>query len=113
MEITFSLPGVALFNCVIVAYGLILMYNILPETESRTLEDIEMHFADNSKKLTDHKIPKKTKIATGEEGRPSETSTRSVSFVGIEDMNKNHAGNGFANPSFVGDDIQHDQHTKF
>lgn len=32
------------------------MYNILPETEGRTLEDIEIHFADDSKKLTDHFI---------------------------------------------------------
>lgn len=32
------------------------MYNILPETEGRTLEDIEIHFADNNRKLTDHHI---------------------------------------------------------
>lgn len=50
------MPGVALFNCVIFAVGLILMYKILPNTENRTLEDIEMHFSDNSKKLTDRKI---------------------------------------------------------
>lgn len=34
------------------------MYFILPETENRTLEDIERHFGDNSKKITDHKITK-------------------------------------------------------
>lgn len=33
-----------------------MMYNILPETEGRTLEDIEIHFADNTRKLTDHYI---------------------------------------------------------
>lgn len=37
-------------------FRLILMYNILPETEGRTLEDIEIHFADNTRKLTDHYI---------------------------------------------------------
>lgn len=50
------MPGVALFNCIIIGCGLILMYNVLPETENRTLEDIEIHFADNSKKLTDRRI---------------------------------------------------------
>ena len=33
-----------------------MIYNILPETEGRTLEDIEIHFADNNRKLTDHYI---------------------------------------------------------
>lgn len=28
-------------------------YYCLPETENRSLEDIERHFSDNSKKLTD------------------------------------------------------------
>lgn len=34
------------------------MYEILPETEGRSLEDIEMHFSNNSLKLTDRNIPK-------------------------------------------------------
>lgn len=34
------------------------MYLILPETENRTLEDIELHFSDNKRKLTDRKIAK-------------------------------------------------------
>lgn len=34
------------------------MYFILPETEGYTLEEIELHFQDNSKKLTDRKILK-------------------------------------------------------
>lgn len=34
------------------------MYYLLPETENRTLEDIELHFSDNSRKMTDIYIKK-------------------------------------------------------
>jgi hypothetical protein len=34
------------------------IYFYLPETERRTLEDIELHFSDNNKKFSDKKIPK-------------------------------------------------------
>lgn len=34
------------------------MYKVLPETENCTLEDIELHFSDNSRKITDRKIMK-------------------------------------------------------
>lgn len=37
---------------------LVSMYFVLPETEGRTLEDIERHFSDNSKRITDWKIEK-------------------------------------------------------
>lgn len=47
------------------------MYNILPETENRTLEDIELHFSDNSKKLTDRKIMK-SKNSEGSTGKNQE-----------------------------------------
>lgn len=33
------------------------MFLILPETENRTLSDIELHYSDNSKGITDIKIP--------------------------------------------------------
>lgn len=52
------MAGIALFNSIVVVLGLILMYNILPDTDNRTLEEIELHFADNSKKITDRKIQK-------------------------------------------------------
>lgn len=58
LETTLSLPGTSLLYCVIVGVGLILTYFILPETEGRTLLDIERHFLNNSKKLTDRKITK-------------------------------------------------------
>lgn len=62
VESTLSLPGITLFNCVCAVLGWILMYNIMPETEGRTLEDINIHFSDKSKKLTDHKMPKPRKL---------------------------------------------------
>lgn len=53
-----SLPGISMFYCVISMVGLIFAFIVLPETENRTLEDIELHFSDNSKKFTDRKIIK-------------------------------------------------------
>ncbi|XP_055308622.1 facilitated trehalose transporter Tret1-like, partial [Sitodiplosis mosellana] len=58
LETTLSLPGTKLFFCVISGLGFVLMYLILPETENISLEDIERHFSDNSKKITDRKIRK-------------------------------------------------------
>lgn len=56
---TLSMAGVSLLYSVISGVGLVFMYFILPETENRTLEEIELHFSDNSKKLTDRIIAKK------------------------------------------------------
>lgn len=56
LEIGLSMPGVTALYCSIAAIGLIWTYNVLPETEGRTLEDIERHFSDKTKKLTDHNI---------------------------------------------------------
>lgn len=58
LETTLSLPGVSLLFSAICGFGLIWMYFIFPETEGRTLEDIELHFSDNSKRITDHHIAK-------------------------------------------------------
>ena len=58
LESTLSLPGLTLFYCVVAMLGLILMFKIMPETESRSLEDIELHYSDNSKNISDHKISK-------------------------------------------------------
>lgn len=38
------------------------MYKILPETEHRTLEDIELYFTDNRRKWTDIKIVKQKSV---------------------------------------------------
>lgn len=65
LETTFSMPGVAMFYCVIATLGLILMFNIMPETENRSLEDIELHFSDDSKKITDWYIPRRKVLEGG------------------------------------------------
>lgn len=47
---------------VVDVFGLLFVYFYLPETEKRTLEDIELHFSDNNKKLNDIKIPKSKSV---------------------------------------------------
>lgn len=62
LETALSMPGIAMFYCVVATLGLILMFNIMPETENRSLEDIELHFSDNSKQITDWYIPRKNEM---------------------------------------------------
>lgn len=86
LETGLSMPGIALFNCVMMAFGIVLMYKILPETENRTLEDIEIHFSDNSKKITDRKI---SKIESNDND--------------IGNITNNNVRNGHDNAGFTGD----------
>lgn len=58
MEKILSLPGVALLYGVMCGIAFITMYCVMPETEGRSLEDIERHFSNDSKKITDWKIAK-------------------------------------------------------
>lgn len=66
LETSLSLPGVALFYSAVCGTGLIIAYFIFPVTENRSLEDIELHFSDNSKKITDIKIAKSTNGGRGD-----------------------------------------------
>lgn len=70
------------------------MYKILPETESRSLEEIEIHFSDNQRKLTDRKILKTTK---NKEQKSNESAAeKGVCVISdMVEMNKN-------SPSVVG-----------
>lgn len=63
LETSLSLPGVSLLYCTVATLGLIVLFNILPETENRSLEDIERHFADDTKKWSDWQIPKHVRQA--------------------------------------------------
>lgn len=74
LETTLSLPGVTLFFSCVCGIGLIWMYLILPETENKSLEDIELHFSDNSKKMTNHKIAKVTNPDRIKESKDEELS---------------------------------------
>lgn len=58
LETFLSLPGVSMFYAIVGLIGLIVGYFIIPETENRSLEDIELHFSDNSRNLTDRRIQK-------------------------------------------------------
>lgn len=53
LESSLSLPGVILFYGICGLVGVLFVYFFLPETEKRTLEDIELYFSDNNRKLTD------------------------------------------------------------
>lgn len=52
------MAGISMMFCVITGIGLTLMYFILPETDGLSLVDIEQHFSDDSKQITDRKIAK-------------------------------------------------------
>lgn len=58
LETTLSLPGVAAFYASVNFIGFFVCFVLLPETERRTLEDIELHFSDNTRSLRDRKIAK-------------------------------------------------------
>lgn len=78
----------------------------MPETENRTLEDIEFHFSDNSKKLTDRKIAK----VFADESKPVNNGNNvcETAKSGIEHENgtnepKNNTQNDCDNRGFVKD----------
>lgn len=58
LETTLTLPGILLMYSIFDVIGMFYMYFFLPETEGRTLEEIELHFSDNNKKFHDIKIRK-------------------------------------------------------
>lgn len=85
LEVTFSLPGVTLLNCVFAILGFAVMYNILPETEGRSLADIEMHFSDKTKKITDHKIPRPKNVNDKIASDSNELKNRLIPLNGMSD----------------------------
>lgn len=67
MERDLGLPGSAWFYAAFAIAGATILYFILPETEGITLEDIERHFAEKGRKLTDRKIKKYIPVKVKEE----------------------------------------------
>ncbi|XP_055305851.1 facilitated trehalose transporter Tret1-like [Sitodiplosis mosellana] len=101
MDTTLSLPGVALFNSIVIFVGLILMYKILPETENRTLEDIEMHFADKSKKITDRKIDKRDSRQREHGNDSGRVAPKRVTIVEIDERHDKKNENSYDNCGFA------------
>lgn len=66
LETTFTLFGACLLYTILAIFGFIFMYVFLPETEGKTLEDIERHFSDKKIKITNHKIASE-KLLKGQE----------------------------------------------
>lgn len=64
----------------------------MPETENRSLEEIELHFSDNSKKFSDRKILKQDKVNYNDH---EELGNRK------EPINKKNDAQGCDNKAFV------------
>lgn len=60
LERSLSLWGTICLYGLFGVLGFIFIFLYIPETERRTLEDIEVHFSDNNRKMTDRKIQKNT-----------------------------------------------------
>lgn len=71
------------------------MYLVLPETENCTLEDIELHFSDNSKKITDRIISKNSPTKHSKDEEAATVPTKPISMISdiIEMKNTEHNGN--------------------
>lgn len=89
------------------------MYLILPETENHTLEDIELHFSDNKRKLTDRKIQKvgqlnaahglSSTVATAETAKSQlDSFVDPVTYVNeVKKTNGVNGMNGHCNESYL------------
>lgn len=62
LEILLTMPGLAIFYGCIGLIGFIAMYLILPDTEGRSIEDVEIYFADRKRKFNDINIPYVTEL---------------------------------------------------
>lgn len=112
LESFLSLPGVSMLYACIGVIGLIIGYFIIPETENRTLEDIELHFSDNTRKLTDRKIPKNAigkdlKMPTVDSDNPNGFAEKSpsvvVNMILNDRRNDTNANAGICNKAFTPD----------
>lgn len=60
----------------------------MPETDGRTLEDIELHFSDKSKKLTDWRIMKSESLEKCANANDVEKPTKVLAISNIEANNE-------------------------
>lgn len=105
METTLSLPGISLMYAFICFIGLIVTYNILPETENRTLEDIELHFSDNSRPITNREITMaKHAVKTKQSEADNLEKTFTVSIVNGNGKSVENS-TGFDNKAFESEKV--------
>ncbi|CRK97315.1 CLUMA_CG010709, isoform A [Clunio marinus] len=69
LETSLTLFGVVALYAAFDIVGLLYIYLFVPETERRTLEEIELHFSDNTKKLSDIKIRKNVNMNAEKEAK--------------------------------------------
>lgn len=62
IEMWLSLPGAISFYGIISLIGFFVIFLIMPETEQRSLQDIELHYSDKSTRITDIYIRKSSEI---------------------------------------------------
>lgn len=67
VEQDLGLPGAPWFYASFAIGGAVILYFILPETEGCTLEDIERHFAEKGRRLTDRNIKTHSKVSKAKE----------------------------------------------
>lgn len=63
VERDLGLPGAPWFYAAFAIFGAGILYLILPETEGRTLEDIERHFSEKGRSIMERKIRKYTAVS--------------------------------------------------
>lgn len=112
LETALSIQGVSMLYCIICGVGFIVMSFILPETEGRTLEDIELHFSDNSKGFTDWRIAKTIQsrkqsqgLSAGSAKNDSILQVRSESTSKLEQKEPKHEAS-FVNKGFEMESIK-------
>lgn len=103
LETSLGLFGLIAIYAVLDIFGLVYIWKYLPETERRTLEEIELHFSDNDKKMSDIKIRKNVnmsleksqKAANGCENKGFESSPWEIEKYLILSRDKNSSPNKF------------------
>lgn len=95
VERTVSIGGGFIMYGTITAVGLLILWQVLPETEGRTLEEIEQFFSDRTRKITDRIIrPLKSSVIASPMVEESIGSTR-------ESKSIDKPVNCLDNPAFV------------
>lgn len=95
VERTFSIGGGFCMYGTITAVGLLILWQVMPETEGRTLDEIEQFFSDESRKITDRIIrPLKSEVNSAQLNEDTNPTTRNSKCI-------DKPVNCLDNPAFV------------